>query len=327
MNAPTDGPREEPAGPPTPGWYDDPTSPGRPRWWDGERWAESAAPRPVTGSYAQGGVVTGLDVGQELRSGQRARTFMWIGLVGAVANAVISVPFSTKVAEELERIMAAFERGEMLTLDQMDPSVLIFSAASQVILIASVVAGVLFLVWFYRAMTNARALGLRQRIHPVLVVIGLVVPAFTTYLIPAYVMPYLASLDLFPPGHRACRVVKQWWAAWVGAQLALTVATVGHTYELFGVVVVVAVVAVAVLLNVVAAVLVRSVIQASIEEHRELAVAGGLLAADADLRSPAARPPQPGMPRVPGAPAAPGEAVPDPWKRAAERESGSWPGY
>jgi hypothetical protein len=71
--------------------------------------------------------------------------------------------------------------------------------------------GVVFLIWFFRAATNARSLGLPARHTPVWAVFGFLIPIVNLW------FPYQVACDLFPPGHEGRRLVGRWWALYLGA--------------------------------------------------------------------------------------------------------------
>ena len=72
-----------------------------------------------------------------------------------------------------------------------------------------VVASVLFLIWFVRSATNARALGLPARRSPAAGVAGFMLPVVNLW------WPYQSTRDLFPERHSARPLVLRWFLLWV----------------------------------------------------------------------------------------------------------------
>jgi hypothetical protein len=291
------GPVSNADGGPPPGWYDDPEFPGRPRWWDGQRWAPADAPPAPPALHGAAPVpAAAADLARERATGGRAKVAVWVGLVAFFANHVFTVAIYRDLVPRLNRMFEDLSAGrqpstaESVTL--VNPLV---ALGSQVVSLLSLAVVVVYLVWFHRAVRNAGNLGLRLRFSPAWAVAGFLIP------FASWVMPFLSTQDLFPPGHRGRRLIAPWWAAWLlgnyGASFALVVGS-GIDAAVY-ISLTVSAVALAI-----AAVLAGRIVDAAGRAHVEVARARGLVAPDFD----------PGV-----APAAPAADVPDPWSRAAGR--------
>jgi hypothetical protein len=242
-----------------------------------------------------------IDLVQELRTGRRARAFLWLGLAGAVVNAATGVVAMDWMARELPSMLDAIER-EQVYEPVMGGAVLVASTVGQLSSLAVVAAGLVFVVWFHRAMTSARDLGLPQRLSPTWGVLGFILPVIDFW------FPYWGAADLFPPGHPGRRLVGRWWMAWIGARLT----TIASAVLAFVSVVAAGAGAVAtVFCYVVAAVLGRAVIAAALTEHHALAERTGRVPPGFDVVAAMAA-------ATAGAAGAGGAGTPDPWARAAE---------
>jgi hypothetical protein len=80
-----------------------------------------------------------------------------------------------------------------------------------------VAAGIVFLIWQYRAATTARALGYPARRSPGLGAWSWVIPLVNLW------FPYQAIRDLLPPGHALRALVLRTWLFYIGSLLAVTV--------------------------------------------------------------------------------------------------------
>jgi hypothetical protein len=79
----------------------------------------------------------------------------------------------------------------------------------QVAGVGLLVAGVIFLIWFYRAAAISAASGIRARRSPVWAVVSFLIPVIQWW------FPYQSACDLFPEGHPARRLVLRWWLLWI----------------------------------------------------------------------------------------------------------------
>jgi hypothetical protein len=79
----------------------------------------------------------------------------------------------------------------------------------QVAALGLLVAGVMFLLWFYRAAAISAASGIPARRRPVWAVVSFLIPIINWW------FPYQSACDLFPEGHPARRLVLRWWVLWI----------------------------------------------------------------------------------------------------------------
>jgi hypothetical protein len=73
------------------------------------------------------------------------------------------------------------------------------------------IAGVVFLVWMYRAAVVAQLLGLPARRSPALATCSFLIPIVNLW------WPYQSTCDLLPRGHPGRQVVGRWWATWLAS--------------------------------------------------------------------------------------------------------------
>jgi hypothetical protein len=284
-------------GGPPPGWYDDPERPGRPRWWDGQRWAPAdaspALPGPPVGAPVPAAAA---DLARERSTGGRAKAAVWGGLVVFFANHAFTVAVYRDLVPRLNQMIEDLSAGRNPSSPPSPAAVSpAMAVGSQLISLLSLVVVVVYLIWFHRSLRNAANLGLRLRFSPAWAVAGFLIP------IASWVMPFLSTQDLFPPGHRARRLLAPWWAAWLVGNYGTTVALVVASGSDTAVAVALAVCAGALAI---AAVYAVRIIGAAGQAHVDLARQRGLVAPDFDAAGP-----------LPGAAA----DVPDPWARAAGR--------
>jgi cobalamin synthase len=306
MSTPPDVPSDDPAAHrPAPGWYDDPANPGRPRWWDGQRWAPSTAPPPGPGwSPAQSTLRQNqpldLDIAQEQRSGRRARWMVILGLVGYGARGIVTALVLHSSISYLRDVFDAANSGRRVPVQPAPTGDLVYlNLLSNLMAIVSLAAGIAFLVWFYRSVINARALGLTQRLSPTWAILGFILPVIQWW------FPWWSAKDLFPEGHEGRRLVTRWWLCWLGGQLVLLAAILVNFVSLGAAV---AVACVSAAFYVAAAVLARSMITAAGNVHQALAADAGNAGQLGTYGMTGA---------VPAAPV-------DPWAKAAERREDPW---
>jgi hypothetical protein len=205
---------------PVPGWYPDPQPTGGLRWWDGTKWTEHVQPLPPapgSGPYPPGmvGSPTGgwhrVDVDTERRNGQAAQLAVKFGVVAYAVTAAVSVVIIHEFMAELQRLIDA---GDTNTQPQFASTSAGLSALSNLTSIVTIVVGIVVLIWFHRAASNAEALGLPQRRSPGWAVGGFILPIVNFW------FPYQSACDFFPPGSPDRKLVGRWWAFWLSAQLS-----------------------------------------------------------------------------------------------------------
>lgn len=193
---------------PGPGWYPDPSNPAAgQRWWDGQQWTHHAV------GYGPG-PGRGLDRDAEVRSANSARVALVVGAgLYALQFLVLSLVYHS-FWSNFQHTMDQAQNGTTASpgLPGFQGSLLVGEGALQLASIGLLAVGIVFLVWFHRAATVARAAGLPARYSPGLAVGAWFIPFANWF------MPYQAAVDLLPPGHPQRGVVGRWWVLWLGTQ-------------------------------------------------------------------------------------------------------------
>jgi hypothetical protein len=225
-------------------------------------------------------------------TGERARVALWAGLVASILQVACSLIVFASFADTFSKALDDAAAGRRSTTPTManDPLTLTANLLSNLLGIVLLVVGVLFLIWFHKALTNARSLGLPLTRSPGWGVAGFFIPIVSLW------FPYQSMRDLFPPTHPARGLVGRWWATYLGAGFA---GFVTFIVALFSPVAGWMIGVVTAGLYVVAAVTARQLIAASTDAHRELAAAGAW----------APPPGPPGWPGGPGGQGGPGQPV------------------
>lgn len=196
------------------GWYPDPWQPSQQRWWDGTAWTGYATPPAAAPPVAPAGPGSALRLDDEERRGARARIALLVAipflvvsqaaLVWIIRVFVDRVNDGSFTTSSSERFYADF------TSAFAGPQLL-----SRVGSLGYLVAAVLFLLWFYRACADGRALGLPARREPGVATASFVIPVVNLW------WPYQSTCDLLPADHPARRHVLRWWLLWlVGGTVA-----------------------------------------------------------------------------------------------------------
>ena len=203
-----------PAGdrPPPPGWYDDPGGEHRWRWWDGHGWTAHVA--PTSGSVAMRPMVE--LVGDERRAPRPARVAVVI--YEATFYAIYAYLEAAAWRRFFHSLRLWFHSPAIAPAPPSGPSYLVE--------LAGLAAGILLLIWQYRAAILARELGYTATRSPGWGVAVWFLPVVNLW------MPYQALRDLLPSAHPVRRRVLAAWllmmASWVlplGTMLAAELAT------------------------------------------------------------------------------------------------------
>jgi hypothetical protein len=210
-----------------PGWFPDPWGTEKLRWWDGQAWTPhlyppaEPAPGPVTVGAPgagggtvwsdqaladAGGVAAAPAIGAERVAAHWARIgLLWAGPMQALYDVGVAVQAGW-YADHFDELA----KGHSPKLTGAAASVTpVLSYCSLGVL----VAGVLFLVWMYRAAAVARLLGLPARRAPGLATFSFLIPIVNLW------WPYQSTCDLLPPGHPGRHAVGRWWATWLSSSL------------------------------------------------------------------------------------------------------------
>ncbi|MEI2730095.1 MAG: DUF4328 domain-containing protein [Candidatus Nanopelagicales bacterium] len=245
-----------------PGWYRDPWEPsansGQLRWWDGLGWT-SAIANPAS---AFSNPDPRKDFENEVKYGRWAR----VGLIVGAASYLLLYPSSVFLASMFR------ESVDQLGLDRQSglaannartaevfQDLNIFSMAVNLINVGLLVAGVLFVLWFYHAATVARRLGMRARHSPAWAVGGFIVPIISFW------WPYQSAMDCLPSDDVARGRVKWWWGLWI-AMGVVGLAT--YIASFFSLTLGIGMAIVAMVIAVLAALAARDVIRAIERAHR-----------------------------------------------------------
>lgn len=264
------------------GWYADPAGSGGLRWWDGDAWTQEtrsafgepmppgAVPPMASGpasSFAPAGYAPSagaLRLEDERKSGNFLKRVLPLGVLGYSVSVFVSAYTFNTAMKNFDNAMKASARGTTSST-ALSGSQLTASLISQLASFVVMGVGVVFLVWFYRALVNAQAVGLPLRRSPGWGVAGFIIPIVN------YWFPYQSGCDLFPLDHPGRRIVGRWWAFWLTAQLS-TVAVLFASFASVGLAMVLA--AGVVLLYIGAYFHAREMIDAAMAVHDELAVSG-----------------------------------------------------
>jgi hypothetical protein len=239
----------------------------------------------------------------DMTNGERARVALWAGVGAQVTSLVANLVYFNEFGPAFrETLRTAGTRTRGTRVDPMaglSSTAMAANAIGQIAGLVALVVLILFLVWFHRALTNARALGLPLRRSPGWGVAGFFIPIVNFW------FPFQSACDLFPPGHPDRKLVGRWWACYLGAAFAAVAALMTTFASLVAGAVIGVVV---VLLYVGAAVAGREMITKALAVHAEIA---GPEALFPPMATGAPMPGTPGMPG--GAATGPGAPPHDPW--------------
>jgi hypothetical protein len=80
---------------------------------------------------------------------------------------------------------------------------------SGLVLPITILVGVLFLVWFYRAARSGWGSGLPARRSPMLATLSFIIPVVNLW------WPYQSAMDMVPADDRRRPIIQRWWAMWL----------------------------------------------------------------------------------------------------------------
>lgn len=198
------------------GWYPDPSGGPGQRYWDGTSWTTHLAPL-VTAWPAIDDPSRDL---ADLRAGaRRAKVAVLVAVpVYAISPAAqgVQIRASRKAFAELREQVTTLEASppgtSTTTVRPFAPSPT--SSLTSVLGLPPLIIGVLFVIWFHRAVTVAARLRRPARRTTGWAVGGWLIP------IGSFFIPYQSARDIFRPDEVAQRrLVKRWWAAYLTASL------------------------------------------------------------------------------------------------------------
>jgi hypothetical protein len=192
---PVPDPPDDPGSTVPPGWHPDPWGAAGLRYWDGRQWTGHVSGMP-------GGSPPALQLSEERTASRWAR--LGLAFAGpALGVSTIAGAFQWSWIsdhwDELTRKGSSFNQS-----GNQGAAVL-----SQLAGIAILVAGVLFLLWFYRSASLAASAGLRARRKPGLATASFIIPILNLW------WPYQSTCDLLPEAHPARHLVLRWWLLWI----------------------------------------------------------------------------------------------------------------
>lgn len=191
-----------PTGPP-PGWYDDPWNQSPKRWWDGTEWTHHTQ----TGGAGRPGTDLRVRLEAEQASAKWARSLI---IWGGVAQATSSVTSAIVMPDLVDDVRDSIDRGEVATATGGSPAA---NALNQIATLVLIAVGIIFLVWFYRALAFAADSGLPAKRTPGWGVAGFIIPIVNFW------FPYRSAVDSLPAGHPALPLILRWWLLWIASGL------------------------------------------------------------------------------------------------------------
>jgi hypothetical protein len=200
-----------------PGWFPDPWGTEKLRWWDGDAWTPhlyppaEPAPAAATTTTTQAPAAVGpAAVAAERTAAHWARiSLLWAGPLQALYDVGLAVQAGW-YADHFDEMA----KGHTPKLTGAAASIAPFLTYCS---LGVLVAGVLFVVWMYRAAVVAKLLGLPARRSPALAACSFLIPIVNLW------WPYQSACDLLPPGHPGRHVVGRWWATWLTSSLLVPV--------------------------------------------------------------------------------------------------------
>ena len=200
---------------PAAGWYPDPSGAPQRRYWDGQGWtdhvAEAGPSQPPPPDPAK-------DLESLRQDGRRAKVAVLVGVPVYALTPILQgqqVRESRRAIRDLERQLQQLETqpspspGVQMQRYQPSPVTTFSSALS----LPNLVIGVIFIIWFHRAVTIAVRRGRPARRTTGWAVGGWFIP------IGNFFLPYQSARDIFRSTDERGRVVGRWWAAYLIAIL------------------------------------------------------------------------------------------------------------
>ncbi|MEP6625322.1 MAG: DUF4328 domain-containing protein [Acidimicrobiia bacterium] len=180
------------SGPIPAGWHPDPWRLAAMRWWDGDAWTGHVSGPPPA--------MQAVDVQSERAL---ARWLQPLLVVAGVAQAFGMFANAAQAKWFVEHWDEMVRTG---TTVDAPPS---GSSFSSLVLPITILVGVLFLVWFYRAARSGWGAGLPARRSPMLATLSFVIPVVNLW------WPYQSAMDMVPADDRRRSVIQRWWAMWL----------------------------------------------------------------------------------------------------------------
>jgi Domain of unknown function (DUF4328)/Protein of unknown function (DUF2510)/Domain of unknown function (DUF202) len=184
-----------------PGWHPDPWAAAALRYWDGRQWTGHVSGMP-------GEPAPTLRLAEERTAARWARLGLaWAG--PALGVSTIAGAFQWHwIADHWDEITRPGSSVDTTTNGNNGAAVL-----GQLAGLVFLVAGVLFLIWFYRAAVLASSSGLPSRRSPRLATASFIIPILNLW------WPYQSTCDLLPQDHPGRQVVKRWWFLWIACTI------------------------------------------------------------------------------------------------------------
>jgi hypothetical protein len=230
------------------GWYQDPWGAAAYRYWDGAQWTgHISGPSTVE--------VAGPRLDEERAAGRWAKVGLaWGG--PALAVSTIAGAYQWRwIADHWDEITTPGSDVQQTGNNGA-------AIAGQLAGIILLVVGVLFLLWFHRAASNAASAGVHARRGPVLGTLSFIIPILNLW------WPYQSACDMLPTDHPGRAAVRRWWALWIGCTIA-GFATIGAAATLNDAAIAITA-AVGAVLALLAAVAARTVVDAISDAHGQL---------------------------------------------------------
>ena len=179
-------------------------------------------PPPSYPPIAGYGYPGGADLQGGKQSGERARAALWAGVVAYAIQAACS---TIVILASRDYYLDLFDDISNGRVSRAQPPTgggyLAVSLVSQLSSVVLLIVGIVFLVWFHKALSNARALGVHLTRSPGWGVAGFLIPIINLW------FPYQSMRDLVPAAHPAGSRVGRWWACYLGGSFATTFAVFG----------------------------------------------------------------------------------------------------